>query len=668
MFYLEISIIFRTFALYLEHMDLNEIIARKLHLEQLERKEDFQVPALISCDDMSDTERVGFIQFLYNENLKKEKTIEGLQAKVESLTVEIAGLRKSIEELVEASSRFEHKNEQLQKSIETLNGLLAKRETELADARKEVEKYKSRYEDLRDQKFDGTSHKTKRSKTKGRDDDKEGWDGKKDDKQSGKGKESTAGSNGEEGASAGEESDCTETSPKEKEDRSYRKGMKYETMHADGGKIAYRSDRSKLPEGAKILSVVFESELHEETRYVTVYREKIQYMDVDGKKHTEYFPVTDVRQAVIGEESREELAKCGLDLDAEIKEGAAPKKFFGHHVSIEFLVDLVFNKYMMETPVYREMKRFVEKKLKTSRQTIHNWLSTGAKYLKKLFKALKNVALEKGAIVNCDETWCRVRMNGKKGKYKKAYIWCLVNKAAKIVIFFYDKGSRGRKVLQDFIGDSEIAALQSDAYNVYKYLDDKLSKVEHICCLGHSKVNFQKSYKYENDERANYFIIRMNKLYSFEAKYKEQHYTPEQIKEARNGTETTEIITEMELEMRRLLDDDTIQKGEMLTKALTYLDNWWKQIFAYRHDGRYDIDNSEAERKIRTYTLERKNSIGYASHDGAEISAIYHTIMATCQSQKKSVCDFLNKFFTAIVEGRRDYDNLVMELLCQPVK
>lgn len=186
--------------------------------------------------------------------------------------------------------------------------------------------------------------------------------------------------------------------------------------------------------------------------------------------------------------------------------------------------------------------------------------------------------------------------------------------------------------------------------------------------MGHSKVNFQKSFKYEHDERANYFIIRMNKLYSFEAKYKELHYTPEQIREARNGTETTEIINEMENEMRRLLDDDTIQKGDMLMKALTYLDNWWKQIFAYRHDGRYEIDNSEAERKIRTYTIERKNSIGYASHDGAETSAIYHTIMATCLSQKKSVCGFLKKFFTEIVEGRRDYDNLALELLCQPVK
>ena len=38
-------------------------------------------------------------------------------------------------------------------------------------------------------------------------------------------------------------------------------------------------------------------------------------------------------------------------------------------------------------------------------------------------------------------------------------------------------------MLTDFIGDAEIAALQSDAYNVYKYLGSELTEVEHVCCM-----------------------------------------------------------------------------------------------------------------------------------------------------------------------------------------
>ena len=40
----------------------------------------------------------------------------------------------------------------------------------------------------------------------------------------------------------------------------------------------------------------------------------------------------------------------------------------------------------------------------------------------------------------------------------------MVNKEAKIAVFFYDDGSRGRQVLRDFLGNTEIDALQSDGF------------------------------------------------------------------------------------------------------------------------------------------------------------------------------------------------------------
>ena len=34
----------------------------------------------------------------------------------------------------------------------------------------------------------------------------------------------------------------------------------------------------------------------------------------------------------------------------------------------------------------------------------------------------------------------------------------MVNKEAKVAVYFYDDGSRGRKVLRDFLGETEISA------------------------------------------------------------------------------------------------------------------------------------------------------------------------------------------------------------------
>ena len=86
--------------------------------------------------------------------------------------------------------------------------------------------------------------------------------------------------------------------------------------------------------------------------------------------------------------------------------------------------------------------------LQVCKNTLKNWLKTGKRYLDNLIAVLKDKALEKDSILNCDETWCKVR---RYNKYLKKYMWVLVNKTEKIVIFFYDEGSRGRKVLTDFL-------------------------------------------------------------------------------------------------------------------------------------------------------------------------------------------------------------------------
>ena len=47
--------------------------------------------------------------------------------------------------------------------------------------------------------------------------------------------------------------------------------------------------------------------------------------------------------------------------------------------------------------------------------------------------------------------------------------------------------------------------------------------------------------------------------------------------------------------MLTLPEKDT---SPLLRKALNYLYKFWKQLFAYRNDGEYNIDNMAAERTI----------------------------------------------------------------------
>ena len=139
---------------------------------------------------------------------------------------------------------------------------------------------------------------------------------------------------------------------------------------------------------------------------------------------------------------------------------------------------------------------------------------------------------------------------------------------------------------------------QSDGYNAYMYIDKELVDTEHLCCLAHARAKF-------------------------------------------------------------VLSPTHPPRGELMDKAVNYLQFFWKQLFAYLNDGRYDIDNSIAERFIRPLAGERKNSLFFVGSRMANVSAAYHTLLSTCRMNGLSALEYLKKFFHEIVKGRKDYENIL---------
>jgi len=422
-----------------------------------------------------------------------------------------------------------------------------------------------------------------------------------------------------------------ETEPAEQSQKSYenRKGLKYQTMNADRREI-HESDRNLLPEGATYLWSEYKSSYDQVSYIVQHDYEIIVYKDKNGKMCCGYFPKADEPSVI----------DC----------------FPGTHASSSLLANLVFNKYHMNTPVYREMVRLLNNRMNMSRNTVYNWFVKGSKHLNKVLPVLKEKLLAKGAVVNCDETWCRVKI---KGKYGKKYIWCMVNKEAKVAVYFYDDGSRGRKVLRDFLGETKIDALQSDGFNVYMYLDNELVDVDHLCCFAHARAKFQYAFEQGKDADAEYFIRLIGWLYDQEEQYRLRHLTPEQIRKERQGEKTSKIISQIRQRLDKLLADGNGMRGDLMQKALNYLNSFWNQLILYLKDGRYNIDNSLAERTLRPMTVERKNSLTFGSHAGAKVSVIYHTFIETCKMCGVSTLEYFKEFFKAIMQGRTDYENML---------
>lgn len=213
------------------------------------------------------------------------------------------------------------------------------------------------------------------------------------------------------------ETSCKEEKPSKQDRDLSNRPETYKTMCVKGPSEEYKSDDAKVL--GRILGKKMVSVFHLEMSLVEKRFEMVHYVEKGKKPKWGYFPKAGNPEFVT--------------------------KFEGTKATPELLQAIAYEVYVKNVTFGLLHQWLTDMGMTVSANTLRNWLKKGKVYLDKLVESLKEVALEKDSIVNCDETWCKVR---KYDHYKKCYIWVLVNKAEHVVIFFYDNGSRGRDVLQ----------------------------------------------------------------------------------------------------------------------------------------------------------------------------------------------------------------------------
>ncbi len=435
---------------------------------------------------------------------------------------------------------------------------------------------------------------------------------------------------------------------KPSESREYRQGMKYDKGVRT--RIYYHGfDRSRLPEGSIVMkrktrrlkSIRMVTDVHE--------YEWLKVRFPDGRIKWLYLP---------------ERSETSEKADEEHTNHRAYRAFANTELTSDSIPTLAYLRYGLSTPSSRLSEMLRESGLGGCRQTVVNWLQSAGRQLSCLLPSLKDRLLAEGTNVNCDETWSRLRLKYRSG-YRKVYVWCMVNRKARTAYYFFDhpkEGTRSREVLKQFLGDAKIKSLQSDGYVGYVFLDDCLVPVDHIYCLAHVRAKFVTAYDIGGVREAKPFIDRIGELYRLESHYRKLGLPPEEIRKRRNNEETSGIIREMRKELDRLWPEDKERQSDVdpiFATALRYLHNQWDGLMNYRKDGEYSIDNNIAERNVRPACVERKNSLSFASVEGIECSATYHTVIQTCRMMGIEVLKYFQAFFRKFDEGCRDFVKMI---------
>ena len=591
-------------------MNQDELQERILMLNHLEQQESRPAASYDPSAGMNESELRDFVRFQYNQIIEKDKINQEILGELREMRQDYKELLSKFDSLTLQLEKERLENRDLKEQI----GVLKSELYNSSKSRKGIEKNR---------------------RTRGKHDDHESDDN--------------------ENSSSAPCSDKTMNPVESGKNESAsvyhgpsRKGATY-NKSVVGEPVVHKCALEKLPTGTIVLKVMKPKVVRTVVNYIEEHHfERVKVKYPDGRIRTVYLPEDN-------------------DATAHLYDEVVP----GTHITASLLAFLLFNRYQMASPDYRESKnRLSEMDWNTCRQNLANWADKGAIALNKLIPALKNVALQEGANVNVDETWCRYQTHF---GHRKTYMWTLVNRKAGIVIFFYEdcededgvkhEGGRRRAVLKDFLGDSKIKSLQSDGYSVYMYLDDELMEIEHLCCLAHLRNKLKDAYN-QGCEEARFFLEKIAILYRREDKYHEDKLSPAQIKEMRNDSYTEKIVNDIESEMYDLLALPENETSPLLRRALNYLHKFWKQLFAYRNDGEYTIDNMAAERAIRPMTVQRKNSLFFGSTQGALRSAIYNTFIETCKQAKISFQQFFCKYLAELKKGRTDYENLLPMTIC----
>ena len=310
----------------------------------------------------------------YSEDMpadQKDRYIHYLVDKVNELDLDKRAMELAVEEFQGIHNNVLEQLAELQRSIAEIKTDLHEERGKRKRAEAKVRKLDQQLKYAQKNKFGDKCQKARKDKNK------EGETDREDEKDKFDGTDGTISTK-----SVQENNPIEEHPVKEKKERDVsNRPERYDTMSVEGAPVFHPTDDSKVPgriiERKSVKVYSFKMCLVEEQF------DMVHYVEPGRKPKWGYFP-TEGHPEVI-------------------------TKFEGTKATPEFLQALAYEVYVKNVTFGLLHQWLTDMGMTISRNTLHNWLKKGKKYLDKLLVVLKAIALEKDSIVNCDETWCKVR-------------------------------------------------------------------------------------------------------------------------------------------------------------------------------------------------------------------------------------------------------------------
>jgi hypothetical protein len=235
----------------------------------------------------------------------------------------------------------------------------------------------------------------------------------------------------------------------------------------------------------------------------------------------------------------------------------------------------------------------------------------------------------------------------------KGYIWAALANHLKLVHFFYENGSRSRKVLTGYLREDYRGAIQSDGLGNYKIIEkEAYPDAIRLSCFQHCKRKFLNITGNKDAEK----IVRIiNRLYQNEHRIPPD-WTASQILDYRNKY-APPILKELKEELINIKNKkSTLPKSE-LSKAINYTLNEYDALCNYIRSADYAPDNNAIERLMRYISLSRRNSLFCGSHQGAKRAALIYSLACSCRLNNINSFEYFKDLLTKLIDINPNTDH-----------
>ena len=322
-----------------------------------------------------------------------------------------------------------------------------------------------------------------------------------------------------------------------------------------------------------------------------------------------------------------------------IKDNGRPALIPGSYASESLLAYILYRKYGLYIPLYRQEQDFLQMSAPIGRTSMAHWIITaGQEYMQPMYDYFHRELLKRRFLM-MDETPIQVLKEEGQKAQSKSYFWLIrtgEDGLNPIILYNYTPTRAGENAKQFLKGIEPGFYLMADGYQGY----NKVKETKRCCCFAHIRryllEAIPKGHEKDYSNPAVQGVLYCNKLFEYERSYKEKGLSFKQIQNRR--LKDQKPVIEGFLAWLKQVNPGSNGK---LKKAITYIRNREEFLMTYLEDGRCSLSNNLSENCIRPVTVGRKNWLFSDTPDGANANALYLTIVEMAKAYNLNLYEYL---------------------------